>query len=255
MYEGYFQGKVALVTGAATGMGRTTALQFAKAGAKVVVADWNEKDGRSAADQINASGGEGLYIKVDVSNAASVKAMVDQTVAQFGGLDCAFNNAGIMEESSMLADVEEDMWDRIIDVNMKGVWLCMKYELPVMVAKGKGAIVNTSSVNAFRILPRCAAYTASKFGVIGLTRMAAVEYGPLGVRVNAICPGAILTPMMESAVAADPSRLERIKHTRPLGRAADPMVIANAALFLCSDQADHITAHSLPVDGGYIGAA
>jgi NAD(P)-dependent dehydrogenase (short-subunit alcohol dehydrogenase family) len=255
MYDGYFEGKVALVTGSATGMGRSTAIEFGKAGARVIVADWNEKAGQATADEIVAQGGVAKYVKVDVSKGASVKAMVDATIDAYGRLDCAFNNAGVMEESANLAELDEDMWDRIIDVNMKGVWLCMKYELPVMVAQGKGAIVNTSSVNAFRILPRCAAYTASKFGVIGLTRTAAVEYGPMGVRVNAICPGAIRTPMMESAVAADPSRLERIKHTRPLGRVADPIEIANAALFLCSDYARHITAHSLPVDGGYIGAA
>ena len=255
MYDGYYEGKVALVTGSATGMGRTTAIEFARAGAKVIVADWNEAAGRATADEIVQAGGDAHYVKVDVSKEASVKAMVDKTVELYGRLDCAFNNAGVMEESSNLAELEEDMWDRIVNVNMKGVWLCMKYELPVKVAQGKGAIVNTSSVNAFRILPRCAAYTASKFGVIGLTRTAAVEYGPMGIRVNAICPGAIMTPMMESAVVADPSRLERIKHTRPLGRAADPIEIANSALFLCSDLARHITAHSLPVDGGYIGAA
>ena len=255
MWDDFYCDKVALVTGSATGMGRSTALRFAKAGAKVIVADWNEKGGRATAAEIIESGGTAAYVKVDVGNAASVKAMVDRTIELYGRLDCAFNNAGIMEESCKLGDLEEDMWDRIVDVNMKGVWLCMKYEIPVMVAQGKGAIVNTSSVNAFRILPNCAAYTASKFGVIGLTRTAAVEYGGAGIRVNAICPGAIMTPMMESAVAADPSRLERIKHTRPLGKPADPMVIADAALFLCSDLASHITAHSLPVDGGYIGAA
>ena len=181
--------------------------------------------------------------------------MVDQTLQWFGRLDCAFNNAGVIEENEPLADVSEETWDRTIDVNLKGVFLCMKYEIPVMQKQGGGAIVNTSSVNAHRILRNTAAYTASKFGVIGLTRMAAVEYGGDGIRVNAICPGAIFTPMMQAATAADPSRLERIKHTRPLGKVADPIVIANACLWLCSDQAAHITAHSLNVDGGYVGAA
>jgi NAD(P)-dependent dehydrogenase (short-subunit alcohol dehydrogenase family) len=181
--------------------------------------------------------------------------MVDQTIEWYGRLDCAFNNAGVMEENAKLADIDESLWDRIININMKGVFLCMKYELPVMVRQGKGAIVNTSSVCAARILPNCASYTASKFGVVALTRTAAVEYGGSGIRVNAILPGAIATPMVRAAVEADPSRLERVKHTRPLGKVAEPIVIAKAAMWLCSDEAAHITGHSLPVDGGYVGAA
>jgi NAD(P)-dependent dehydrogenase (short-subunit alcohol dehydrogenase family) len=251
----FYPGKVVLITGAATGMGETSAIEFAKAGAKVVVADWNAEQGQDTVDQILKAGGEAKFVKVDVSNAASVKAMVDQTVEWYGRLDCAFNNAGIMEENSKLADVDEAVWDRIINVNMKGIFLCMKYQLPVMVAQGKGAIVNTSSVCAARILPNCAAYTASKFGVVALTRSAAVEYGGSGVRVNTILPGAIYTPMMKAATEADPSRLERVKHTRPLGKVADPIVIAKAAMWLCSDDAEHITGHALPVDGGYVGAA
>jgi NAD(P)-dependent dehydrogenase (short-subunit alcohol dehydrogenase family) len=251
----FYAGKVVLVTGAATGMGETSAVEFAKAGAKVVVADWNEDAGRATVADIIETGGEAKFVKVDVSNSESVKAMVDQTIAWYGRLDCAFNNAGIMEENAKLADVDEAMFDRIVAVNMKGVFLCMKYELPVMVAQGKGAIVNTSSVCAVRILPNCAAYTASKFGVVALTRSAAVEYGGSGVRINAILPGAIATPMAKAAVAADPARLERIKHTRPLGKVAEPIVIAKAAMWLCSDDAEHITGHALPVDGGYVGAA
>jgi NAD(P)-dependent dehydrogenase (short-subunit alcohol dehydrogenase family) len=251
----FYVGKVVLVTGAATGMGETSAVEFAKAGAKVVVADWNEDAGRATVADIIETGGEAKFVKVDVSNSESVKAMVDQTIAWYGRLDCAFNNAGIMEENAKLADVDEAMFDRIVAVNMKGVFLCMKYELPVMVAQGKGAIVNTSSVCAARILPNCAAYTASKFGVVALTRSAAVEYGGSGVRINAILPGAIATPMAKAAVAADPARLERIKHTRPLGKVAEPIVIAKAAMWLSSDDAEHITGHSLPVDGGYVGAA
>jgi NAD(P)-dependent dehydrogenase (short-subunit alcohol dehydrogenase family) len=251
----FYAGKVVLVTGAATGMGETSAIEFAKAGAKVVVADWNETQGQATADAITQSGGAAKFVKVDVSNAESVKAMVAKTLEWYGRLDCAFNNAGIMEENAKLADVDEAMFDRIIAVNMKGVFLCMKYELPVMVAQGKGAIVNTSSVCAARILPNCAAYTASKFGVVALTRSAAVEYGGSGVRINAILPGAIATPMAKAAIEADPERLERIKHTRPLGKVAEPMVIAKAAMWLCSDDAEHITGHALPVDGGYVGAA
>jgi NAD(P)-dependent dehydrogenase (short-subunit alcohol dehydrogenase family) len=244
----FYTGKVVLITGAATGMGETSAIEFAKAGAKVVVADWNEAEGQATVDEITRSGGDAKFVKVDVSNAESVKSMVARTLDWYGRLDCAFNNAGIMEENSKLADVDEAMFDRIIAVNMK-------YELPVMVAQGKGAIVNTSSVCAARILPNCAAYTASKFGVVALTRSAAVEYGGSGVRINAILPGAIATPMAKAAIAADPARLERIKHTRPLGKVAEPIVIAKAAMWLCSDDAEHITGHALPVDGGYVGAA
>jgi NAD(P)-dependent dehydrogenase (short-subunit alcohol dehydrogenase family) len=251
----FYTGKVVLVTGAATGMGETSAVEFARAGAKVVVADWNEEAGRATVADIIDAGGDAKFVQVDVSNSQSVKAMVDQTLACYGRLDCAFNNAGIMEENAKLADLDEAMFDRIVAVNMKGVFLCMKYELPVMVAQGKGAIVNTSSVCAARILPHCAAYTASKFGVVALTRSAAVEYGGAGVRINAILPGAIATPMAKAAIAADPARLERIKHTRPLGKVAEPMVIAKAAMWLCSDDAEHITGHALPVDGGYVGAA
>jgi len=251
----FYAGKVVLITGAATGMGETSAIEFAKAGAKVVVADWNEEEGRETVATITAAGGDAQFVKVDVSSAQSVKTMVEKTLASYGRLDCAFNNAGIMEENAKLADLDEAMFDRIVAVNMKGVFLCMKYELPVMVAQGKGAIVNTSSVCAARILPNCAAYTASKFGVVALTRTAAVEYGGSGVRINAILPGAIATPMAKAAIAADPARLERIKHTRPLGKVAEPIVIARAAMWLCSDDAEHITGHALPVDGGYVGAA
>lgn len=253
--SGFYEGKVVLITGAATGIGEASALAFAKASAKVVVGDWNAKEGQSTVDAIVAAGGEARFIQVDVSNARSVKAMIDQTVEWYGRIDCAFNNAGVMEENCKLADIEEEMWDRIIDVNLKGVFLCMKYELPVMVAQGGGAIVNTSSVCAARILPNCATYTASKFGVVGLTRSAAVEYGYANIRVNAILPGAVATPMAKAAWTADPERLERVKHTRPLGRVADSIVIAQAAMFLMSDAADHITGHALPVDGGYVGAA
>jgi NAD(P)-dependent dehydrogenase (short-subunit alcohol dehydrogenase family) len=255
MTNEFYKGKVALVTGAGSGMGRTTAIEFARAGAKVVVVDWNEEGGRAATDEILGNGGDARFFHADVGDAASVKAMVDQTVSWFGRLDCAFNNAGVMDEAVPLAEVDEKVWDRVLNVNLKGVFLCMKYELPVMVAQGGGAIVNTSSVCAARILKNTSAYTASKFGVIGLTRMAAVEYGGAGVRVNAILPGAVFTEMARKAWTDDPDRLEHVKRTRPLARVAEPIVIANAALFLCSDLAGHITGHALPVDGGYIGAA
>jgi NAD(P)-dependent dehydrogenase (short-subunit alcohol dehydrogenase family) len=256
MYNGYFEGKVAVVTGSATGMGRSTAMLFAEAGAKVVVADVAVELGEKTVADIREAGGEARFVKVDVSSSADVEAMVARTVEWYGRLDCAFNNAGVFLESEPTADCTEEIWDKTIAIDLKGVFLCMKYQLPVMVKQRGGAIVNTSSVNAYRVLPRSPAYTAAKFGVIGLTRMAAVEYGQMGIRVNAICPGSIMTPMMERGMALDPTRsLERIRTTRPLGTPADPIEIAKSALFLCSDQANHITAHALPVDGGYIGAA
>ncbi|HLY54906.1 MAG TPA: SDR family oxidoreductase [Stellaceae bacterium] len=256
MYDDFFRGKVALVTGAATGMGRSTALLFAQAGAKVVLADVADEAGEKTLADIRAAGGDARYLHVDVSSTADVRNMVDKTVEWFGRLDCAFNNAGIFLEGEKLADCTEEIWDKTIAVDLKGVFLCLKYELPVMVRQGGGAIVNTASVNAMRVLPKSAAYTAAKFGVVGLTRMAAVEYGGSGVRVNAILPGSIMTPMMERGLALDPTRgMERIKATRPLGVAADPIEIAKSCLFLCSDQANHITGHSLAVDGGYVGAA
>lgn len=251
----FYAGKVALVTGAGSGMGRTTAIEFARAGAKVVVADIVEDGGAETVARIEAAGGEAIFVRVDVSNATSVKAMVDATVARFGRLDCAFNNAGVMLENIPLADLDEEIWDHTVDINMKGVFLCMKYELPVMQRQGGGVIVNTSSVCAERILKHSGAYTASKAGVVALTRMAAVEYGGDGIRVNAVLPGAVLTEMVKKATDGAPERLERIKHTRPLGKVADPIVIADAVLFLCSDKAEHITGHAMPVDGGYVGAA
>jgi NAD(P)-dependent dehydrogenase (short-subunit alcohol dehydrogenase family) len=251
-----FEGKVALVTGAATGMGRATALAFAAAGAKVVVADIAREAAEQTVADIAAAGGEARFARTDVSNAADVEAMVARTLDWFGRLDCAFNNAGVFLEGERLADCTEEIWDRTVGINLKGVFLCLKYELPQMARLGGGAIVNTASGNAVRILPKSAAYTASKFGVIGLTRMAAVEYGGDGIRVNAIIPGAIKTPMMERGIALDPTRgLERIRQTRPLGHAAEPDVIAEAAMWLCSDRASHVTGIALPVDGGYTAAA
>lgn len=251
----FYTGKVALVTGAGSGMGRTTAIEFAKAGAKVVVADIVEAGGEETARQIAAAGGEAIFVRTDVSSAASVEAMVAATTTRFGRLDCAFNNAGVMLENVPLADLSEEIWDKTVNVNMKGVFLCLKYQLPVMRAQGGGAIVNTSSVCAARILRHSGAYTASKAGVVELTKMAAVEYGGDGIRVNAVLPGAVLTEMLQKAIEGAPERLERVKTTRPLGKVADPIVIANAVLWLCSDQAEHITGHALPVDGGYVGAA
>jgi NAD(P)-dependent dehydrogenase (short-subunit alcohol dehydrogenase family) len=256
MWNDYFSGKVALVTGAATGMGRATALLFAQAGAKVVVADIAVEAGEKTVADINEAGGDARFVRVDVSKAADVKAMVDKTVDWYGRLDCAFNNAGVFLEGDLTADCTEEIFDTTVAINMKGVFLCMKYELPQMVKQGAGTIVNTSSVNACRVLPRSVAYTAAKFGVVGMTRMAAVEYGAMGIRVNAILPGAIMTPMFDKGLALDPTRgLERIKNTRPLGKPADPIEIAKSTLFLCSDLANHITGHALAVDGGYVGAA
>ena len=255
MRSDYYQGKIALVTGAATGIGRATALAFANAGASVILADWAEEPGRQTLAAIEDDGGRAHFIKTDVSSSASVQAMIDQVMRLHGRLDCAFNNAGIMIDKGPLAECEEESWNRTLAVNLTGVFLCLKYELQIMARQREGAIVNTTSVNAFRIMPETGAYTASKFGIIGLTRMAAVEHGQYGIRVNAIAPGGIHTPMMDRLLGNDAERLRQLGEKRPLGNIAEPSVIAKAVLFLCSDDADHISGHVLPVDGGYVAAA
>lgn len=255
MDDGYYRDKVVLVTGAATGMGRTTALAFAAAGAAVVVADWAEDAGRHTAQEIEDGGGRALFVRTDVGDAGSVAALFERLLDAHGRLDCAINNAGIMIDRGPLADCADDTWSRTLAVNLTGVFLCLRHELRIMAGQGGGAIVNTTSVNALRIMPHTGAYTASKFGVIGLTRMAAVEHGRYGIRVNAIAPGGIHTPMMDALLGDDPERRRQLGEKRPLGRIADPAVIAKAALFLCSDDADHISGHVLPVDGGYVAAA
>jgi NAD(P)-dependent dehydrogenase (short-subunit alcohol dehydrogenase family) len=245
-------GKIALVTGGAGGIGSATSQAYAREGAKVAVVDIHETAARKVADAINAAGGEAIAIATDVSNAAAVAAMVDQVVAHFGRLDVAFNNAGIEIEHEPLARTTEETFDRLMSVNVKGVWLCMKYEIGAMLKQGKGAIVNTSSVAGIIAAPRQPIYGATKHAVLGMTKAAAVEYARKGIRINAVCPGVIRTEMMERAIEREPRRAAHIDRAHPIGRVGEAEEIANAVVFLSSDEATFVVGHSLAVDGGFV---
>lgn len=250
---GMFDGKVALVTGGSTGMGRTTAVAFAREGAKVVIADVNQEGGAHTLDQIRADGGEALFIRTDITNATEVEAMVKATVSAYGRIDCAFNNAGISNAViAPLAELPEDDFDQVIAVNLKGVWLSMKYEILQMLTQGGGVIVNTASALGVSGNRDMASYVASKHGVVGLNKAAALEYAKDGIRVNAICPGAIDTPILAKRTANDPEIEGLLAMTVPLGRIGKPEEIAQAVLWLCSDAASYITGQSLGIDGGMV---
>ena len=248
-----FASKVALVTGAAGGMGRATAQAFAAVGAKVVAADIAADEGEQTAKLIRGNGGEAVFVRTDVSDAADVEAAVATAVNEYGGLDCAANMAAIETETTFLADCEEATFDRLVAVNLRSIFLCLKYEIRAMLQRGGGSIVNIASTNSFRPLPKQAVYTATKHGVIGLTKTAAIEYAGKGVRVNAVAPGAIDTPMLRGAIAARGSdEAEVISRLSLVGRFGDPAEIANAVLWLCSDGSTYTVGHTLAVDGGYL---
>jgi len=250
---GTFAGKVALVTGAAGGMGRRTAQAFAAAGARVVAADIAAEGGELTAEAIRRDGGQAIFVRTDVSRAGDVEAAVRTAVESFGGLDCAVNAAAIETETTLLADCDEATFDRLVAVNLKSVFLCLKYEIGAMLERGGGAIVNIASVNSFRPLPRQAGYTATKHGVIGLTKTAAIEYAGAGIRINAVAPGAIDTPMLRGAMAARGSSEEDVLARLSLtGRFGRPAEIASAVLWLCSEESAYTIGHVLAVDGGYL---
>jgi NAD(P)-dependent dehydrogenase (short-subunit alcohol dehydrogenase family) len=253
-YHESFARKTAIVTGAGSGMGRATAQAFAAAGANVVVADIAVGAGQETVALIEQDGGIATFVQTDVSKSADVEAMVDQAIASFGRLDFAMNGAAIENESTPLAECEEMAFDRLVAVNLKSVFLCMKYEIRAMQREGTGgAIVNIASTNAFRPQPNQAIYTASKHGVLGLTRAAAVDYASAGIRINAVCPGAIETPMLVNAMAArrrDPEDV--IRRLSLVGRFGQATEVANAVLWLCSDQSSFTVGHALAVDGGYL---
>jgi NAD(P)-dependent dehydrogenase (short-subunit alcohol dehydrogenase family) len=243
-------GKVALVTGAGAGIGRASARRLAVAGARVVVADVDAAGGEETVRLVREAGGEALFVRADVSKGADVEAMIGRTIEAFGGLDCAHNNAGIVETRAASADMSEEAFDRTIAVNLKGTWLCMKHEIPHLLARGGGAIVNTSSVVGLVGTALQAAYVASKHAVVGLTQTAALEYAQKGIRVNAVCPGAVRTPQLETFLRADPRSERYIIAQHPLGRLGTPEEVAEAVVWLCSDAASFVTGHTLVVDGG-----
>jgi NAD(P)-dependent dehydrogenase (short-subunit alcohol dehydrogenase family) len=245
-----FSGKVALVTGGAAGIGEATAHAFAAQGARVVVSDIDEAGGQAVVDGIRAAGGEAVFVRCNVVSADEVKALMESVIGHYGRLDCAFNNAGIEIEQDKLADGKEEVFDSIMDVNVKGVWQCMKYEIPLMLANGGGAIVNTASVAGLGAAPKMSIYSASKHAVLGLTRSAAVEYGKKGIRINAVCPAVIDTEMFRRAAALDPRKAEFAAAMHPVGRIGKAEEIASAVLYLCSKGAGFTTGIALPVDGG-----
>jgi NAD(P)-dependent dehydrogenase (short-subunit alcohol dehydrogenase family) len=245
-----FSGKVAIVTGAGNGIGRATALAFAQSGLQVVVADVDVNGGEQTVAAIKAADGTATFIACDVTRDDQVQALVQRTVATYGRLDYAFNNAGIEIEQSKLADGKESEFDAIMNVNVKGVWLCMKYQIPAMLAQGGGAIVNTASIAGLGAAPKMSIYSASKHAVIGLTKSAAVEYGKKNIRVNAVCPAVIDTEMFRRAYQADPKKAAAAQALHPIGRIGTVEEIAAAVLYLCSDLAGFTTGIALPVDGG-----
>jgi NAD(P)-dependent dehydrogenase (short-subunit alcohol dehydrogenase family) len=247
---GRLAGKVALVTGGSSGIGRATALKFAAEGAKVVVADVNVEGGEETVRRIKEGGGAAVFVKTDVARADEVEDLVTKAVAVYGRLDCAFNNAGISIEGRA-HEVCEEEWDRLMNVNLKGVWLCMKHELIQMLKQGQGAIVNTSSIWGLVGATGEAPYVASKHGVSGLTKAAALDYAKEGIRVNEVCPGFIKTAMTANTYS-DPVKRDRIIARGAIGRAGEPEEVAEAVVWLCSDAASFVTGHALVVDGGYV---
>lgn len=249
-----FEGQVALVTGASSGMGLATVRAFAASGARVTLADINADALRAATDAMAAAGHQVLGVVCDVSDEDAVAALVERTVATFGRLDMAFNNAGIMIPPSDAADEPADRFDRVNAINLRGVWACMKHELRQMREQGSGAIVNCSSLGGLVGLPGRASYHAAKHGVLGLTKSAALEYAPRGVRINAVCPGTIDTPMVANMLAKGELDLAEAVRAQPIGRLGTADEIAAAVLWLCSPGASFVIGVALPVDGGYTAA-
>jgi NAD(P)-dependent dehydrogenase (short-subunit alcohol dehydrogenase family) len=247
---GDVRGKVAFVTGAAGGIGRATALAFARAGANVTAADVSQPGVQETARMIEQFGGQALAVRCDVTSSRDVQAALTQTVDRFGRLDAAFNNAGIEQPITPTADITEDDWDRIVAINLRGVFLCMKYEIPLLLQHGGGAIVNTSSGAGVVGIAGQAAYTAAKHGVVGLTKSAALDYARSGVRINAVCPGIIATEMMDRFTGGTPEGHDRVIAQEPIGRMGRPEEIAAAVLWLCSDAAAFVVGHAMVIDGG-----
>jgi NAD(P)-dependent dehydrogenase (short-subunit alcohol dehydrogenase family) len=248
--KGSFAGKVAFVTGAANGIGRAAALAFAHEGASVVAADVSEQGNQDTARMIEEAGGRALAVRCDVSRAGDVKAALDRAVETFGRLDFALNNAGVEQPITATADLAEKDWDRIVDINLRGVFLCMRHEIPLMLKQGGGVIVNTSSGAGVKGFAGQAAYCAAKHGVVGLTRATALDYAKANIRVNAVCPGIIETPMMDRFSGGTPEGRARVIAQEPVGRMGRPEEIAAAVVWLCSDAAAFVVGHAMVIDGG-----
>jgi NAD(P)-dependent dehydrogenase (short-subunit alcohol dehydrogenase family) len=245
-----FAGRVVLVTGGNAGIGRATAAEFARQGAQVVVSGRREKEGRGVVAEIEASGGEAIFIKADVSKESDVKAMIERTLAKFGRLDCAFNNAGIEQALTPLPDQTEETYDQIMDINVKGVWLSLKHEIPAMLKTGGGAVVNNASIAGLVGFATAPVYAASKHAVVGLTKAVALEYAKQNLRVNAVAPGAIETRMFRD-FATSPDVKQMLESAHPIGRIGQPEEVASAVVWLCSAGASFVTGQIVPIDGGY----
>ena len=246
-----FEGKAALITGAAGGMGLAAAKKFAESGAAVVLADVNEELVRKAAKDLTDQGHQALAVVCNVSDEAQVKAMVEKTVETFGSLDAAYNNAGVNSPMTDIADLAPEEYDRILNIDLRSVWLCMKYELKQMRAQGSGAIVNCSSLGGLVGNPGRAAYHAAKHGVLGMTKSAAIEYAPKGIRINAVCPGVIETPMVKMMVETGDLSREESASLAPIGRLGRAEEVADVVLWLCSSASTFVIGQSIAVDGGY----
>ena len=248
-----FEDQVVLVTGGANGIGRATAKAFAREGARVIVSDMADSAGEEAVGSIRAEGGEALYVRTDVRDAAQIAALVAGTVKVYGRLDVAFNNAGIEGTQAPVAELSEESWERVLRVNLTAAFLCMKHELAQMTQQGSGAIINNASILGQVAFPNASAYVAAKHGLLGLTRSAALEYSARGIRVNAVCPGFIVTPMLERAgLLGDDTVRKTIESLHAMKRMGQPEEVAEAVLFLASSKASFVAGHPLVVDGGYL---